>query len=65
MAQQVDINGQPVPAARSTSLSPARFRDPAELVSDFSLSQNPNPLNCDQTGRVPMFWLADGLIHVR
>lgn len=39
---------------------------PQNAYSDFGLSLNPNNvLTCDQSGRLPMFWLADGLIHVR
>jgi len=39
---------------------------PQQVFQDFGLSQPaPNPLQCDQGARVPMHWLADGLIHVR
>lgn len=39
---------------------------PQNAYSDFGLTQNPNPvLQCDQSGRVPQHWLADGLIHIR
>jgi len=40
---------------------------PQNAFPDFALSQQPlpNPVSCDQSGRLPMFWLADGLIHAR
>ncbi|XUM21073.1 hypothetical protein ACRAVF_27305 [Bradyrhizobium oligotrophicum S58] len=39
---------------------------PQTAYADFGLTTPlPNPLVCDQSGRVPLHWLADGLIHVR
>src|SRR5579872_1897697 len=39
---------------------------PQNAFSDFGLTQTlSNPVTCDQGGRVPMHWLADGLIHIR
>lgn len=39
---------------------------PQNAYADFGLTQPlPNPVQCDQSGRVPMHWLADGLIHLR
>jgi microcystin-dependent protein len=66
MAQQVDINGKPLAGCQVLFFVAGTVSSPQNSFSDFSLSQNPNSiLNCDQFGRVPMFWLADGLIHVR
>jgi hypothetical protein len=65
MAQQMDINGQPVLCQVSFFVAgtPATLQN---AYADFGLTQPlSNPIACDQTGRVPMFWLADGLIHVR
>jgi len=65
MAQQMDINGQPVLCQVSFFVAgtPATLQN---AYADFGLTQPlSNPISCDQTGRVPMFWLADGLIHVR
>jgi hypothetical protein len=39
---------------------------PQDSFEDFGLTmKNPNPLPADQFGRIPMFYLADGQIHVR
>lgn len=39
---------------------------PQNSFQDFGLTiQNPNPLPADQFGRIPMFYLADGQVHVR
>jgi hypothetical protein len=39
---------------------------PQDSFQDFGLTlKNPNPLAADQFGRIPMFYLADGQIHVR
>jgi hypothetical protein len=39
---------------------------PQDSFQDFGLTmKNPNPLPADQFGRIPMFYLADGQIHVR
>lgn len=66
MAQQIDINGQPLAGCIVSFFVAGTVASPQNSFSDFGLSQNPNPvLNCDQSGRIPMFWLADGLVHVR
>jgi hypothetical protein len=40
---------------------------PQQIYFDFGLTQlAPNPLACDAvTGRIPMFWLADGTVSSR
>lgn len=39
---------------------------PQDSFQDFGLTMaNPNPLPADQFGRIPMFYLADGQVHVR
>lgn len=65
LQQKVDINGQPIVCqlnffvAGTTSTRQTAF-------ADFGLTQAlPNPLGCDQTGMIPMHWLADGLIHIQ
>lgn len=66
MAQQVDINGAPLANCQVYFFVAGTPASPQNAFSDFALSQAlPNPLSCDQSGRIPMFWLADGLIHVR
>lgn len=66
MAQQVDINGQPLANCQVTFFVAGTPSTVQSSFADFGLTQaQSSPLNCDQTGRIPMFWLADGLIHVR
>lgn len=66
MAQQIDINGQPLANCQVTFFVAGIPATLQNNYADFGLTQaQSNPLSCDQTGRIPMFWLADGLIHVR
>lgn len=66
MAQQIDINGQPLAACQVNFFVAGTPNSPQDSFADFGLTQkNPGTLVCDQAGRVPMFWLADGLVHVR
>jgi hypothetical protein len=66
MAQQVDVNGAPLAGCLLSFYVAGTPASPQNAFSDFGLTQAlPNPMSCDQTGRIPMFWLADGLIHVR
>lgn len=66
MAQQIDINGQPLAGCQVNFFVAGTPNSPQDSFADFGLTQkNPTSLVCDQSGRVPMFWLADGLIHVR
>jgi hypothetical protein len=66
MSQQIDINGQPLAGCIVSFFVAGTVASPQNSFSDFGLTLNPNPiLTCDQSGRVPMFWLADGLVHVR
>jgi len=66
LAQSVDINGRPLAGCllylyvvgTVATLQPV-FSDPALTL------QLPNPLSCDQTGRLPMFYVASGSIHPR
>jgi hypothetical protein len=66
MAQQIDQNGQPLAAALLYFFVAGTVATPQNAYADFGLTTPvANPLPADQTGRIPMFWLADGLIHVR
>jgi hypothetical protein len=66
MAQQIDVNGQPLAGCQLTFFVAGTASTPQNNYADFGLTQaQSNPLSCDQSGRIPMFWLADGLIHVR
>ena len=66
LAQQVDQNGQPLAGCLLYTYVAGTVATPQNAYQDFGLSQPlPNPMQCDITGRVPMFWLANGLIHAR
>jgi hypothetical protein len=66
LAQQIDQNGQPLAGCLVYFYVAGTVATPQNSFQDYGLSVlNPNPLRCDLTGRVPMFWLANGLIHVR
>ena len=66
LAQQQDINGLPLAGCLLYFFVAGTVATPQNSYQDFGLTQtNPNPLTCDQTGRIPMFWLANGLIHAR
>jgi hypothetical protein len=64
--QQVDINGKPLAGCQVYVYRAGTVATPQQPYYDYGLSQvAPNPLTCDQYGRVPFFWVANGLIHVR
>jgi hypothetical protein len=66
MAQQLDANSQVLSGCLLNFFVAGTVATPQNAFADFGLSQPlPNPIRCDQTGRVPMFWLANGLIHIR
>lgn len=66
LAQQIDSSGQPLAGALLYIFQAGTVATLQNSYQDFGLTiLNPNPLEADQTGRIPMFWLADGLIHVR
>lgn len=66
MAQQIDVNGQPLAFCQVNFYVAGTVNTRQNVYQDFGLTQPlANPLACDQTGRIPMFWLADGLIHVQ
>jgi microcystin-dependent protein len=66
LSQQVDIDGQPLAGALLYLFQVGTVATPQNSYADFGMSiLNPNPLVADQTGRIPMFWLADGTVHPR
>lgn len=66
LAQQVDINGAPLANCQLSFFVAGTPAQQQDSFADFGLTQkNPWPLTCDQSGRIPMFWLADGLVHAR
>lgn len=66
LVQQFDANGAELAGCLVYFYQAGTVATPQNSYQDYGLSiLNPNPITCDQTGRVPMFWLANGLIHVR
>lgn len=66
LAQQMDLNGQPLAGCLVFFYVAGTVATPQNAFADSGLTQAlPNPVACDQTGRVPLHWLANGLIHVR
>ena len=66
MSQNVDINGQPLAGALLYIFQVGTVATPQNSYQDFGLTLvNPTPLQADQNGRFPAFYLADGQVHVR
>lgn len=66
LQQYVDINGKPLIGCQLFIYQAGTVSTLQQPWQDFGLT-NPasNPLQCDIYGRIPMFWLANGLIHAR
>lgn len=65
MSVQTDTHGNFAAGCLLNFYVAGTVATPQDSFVDFGLTtKNPNPLRCDQSGRLPMFWLADGLIHV-
>ncbi|MBW5438475.1 hypothetical protein FXB41_28045 [Bradyrhizobium canariense] len=66
LAVQFDSQGNLASGCQVTFFQAGTVSTKQNVFADFSLTQAlANPLSCDQAGRLPMFWIADGLIHVR
>lgn len=66
LTQQFNINGQPLSGALLYIYQVGTVATPQNSFVDFGLvTVNPWPLVADATGRIPMFYLADGSVHVR
>lgn len=66
LVQQFDSSGTPLAGCLLYFYVAGTVATPQNAYSDFGLTNAlPNPLQCDQSGRVPQHWLADGLIHIR
>lgn len=66
LAQQFDIDGSPLAGALLYFFAVGTVATLQNSYQDFGLTiTNPNPLVADQFGRIPMFYLADGQVHVR
>lgn len=66
LSQQFDIDGKPLAGALLYLFVTGTVATLQNSYQDFGLTLlNPNPLTADQYGRFPMFYLADGTVHVR
>ena len=66
LTQQFDIDGAPLAGAQLFFFQVGTVATLQNSFQDFGLTLvNPNPLIADQFGRIPMFYLADGQVHVR
>jgi microcystin-dependent protein len=66
LTQCVDLNGQPMAGALLYIYAVSTVATPQDAFQDFGLSiTQPWPMAADQYGRIPMFYLADGQVHVR
>jgi hypothetical protein len=68
LTQQQDINGRPLAGALLYTYVVGTTATPQNSFPDPSLTPStalPWPLAADATGRIPMFYLADGFVHVR
>lgn len=66
LTQQFDIDGSPLAGAMLYFFQVGTVATLQNSYQDYGLTLlNPNPLVADQYGRIPMFYLADGQVHVR
>lgn len=66
LQQTVDSNGKPMVGAKLYIYQVGTVSTPQLAYSDTSLTVPlPSPLQTDSNGRFPMFYLADGSVHVR
>jgi microcystin-dependent protein len=66
LVPQFDLSGNLMPGCLLYFFQAGTVATPQNEYTDFGLTNaGPNPLQCDQSGRVPLHWLADGLIHIR
>jgi hypothetical protein len=66
LSQQSDINGRPLAGAQLYVYQAGTVNTPQNAYQDFALTMvAPWPLVADSTGRLPLFFLATGQVHVR
>jgi hypothetical protein len=66
MTQQFDIYGQPLAGGQLYLILAGTVSTPQNGFQDLGLTMPlPNPITLDAAGRIPQFFLADGLIKVR
>lgn len=66
LSQQFDANGNPLSGAKLYIYTGTTT--PADAFGDFGMTEGqelPFPIVADSTGRLPEFWLADGVYRVR
>lgn len=66
LSQQFDSLGKPLANCFFYTIQAGTTSTPQSAYQDSALSlPQPNPMRCDASGRLPQFFLADGLIKVR
>jgi hypothetical protein len=66
LTPQFDLTGAVAPGCKLYVIQAGTTATPQNSYSDSGLTQLlPNPLTCDAAGRLPQFFVADGLIKVR
>ena len=66
LAQQIDVNGRPLAGCLLYIFQVGTVSTLQNAYSDFGLTiPLSNPIVADQYGRLPMFYLGDGQVHVR
>jgi microcystin-dependent protein len=66
LQQNVDVNGRPLSGCKLFIYVAGTIATPQSIFTDASLTTLlPNPLTCDTTGRIPMFYLGTPAVHVR
>jgi hypothetical protein len=67
LSQQLDTAGKPLGNCFFYTIQAGTTSTPQNAYQDSALTSLvlPNPMRCDAAGRLPQFFLADGLIKVR
>jgi microcystin-dependent protein len=66
LSQQFDSLGKPLANCYFYTIQAGTTSTPQNSYQDSALTQVlPNPMRCDASGRLPQFFLADGLIKVK
>jgi hypothetical protein len=66
MQQQLDQYGKPLSGCQLYTYQAGTTATPQNAYQDTALTLPlPNPMSCDSSGRLPQFFLADGLIKIR
>lgn len=66
LSQQFDSLGKPLANCYFFTIQAGTTSTPQNAYQDSALTlAQPNPMRCDAAGRLPQFFLADGLIKVR